>query len=125
MGACHDLSGLATQSKTNNIFTSTLTTIGTYQVIVDTGRRYCMPGSPFTFPSVPTSVPVKTISGLNMPWGIAINSNGYMVVTECGTYCVTIFNKNIWSFGTERIKEGEFPEATISTDGNILVIDEH
>ena len=54
---------------------------------------------------------MKTITGLKMPYSIAVCDNGDIVVTEWGAHCVTIVNKEgkkVRSFGTRGRKEGQF-----------------
>ena len=75
---------------------------------------------------------MKTITGLNRPWGVAVCDNGDIVVAECGAHCVTIVNKEgkkVKSFrGTEETKEGQFTYprgVAITNDKHILVTDEH
>ena len=92
-------------------------------------------GSPFTLQMVPSPKmrgrPVKTITGLYCPWGIAVCDNGNIVVAENGSDCVTIVNKEgkkVRSFGTRGTKEGHFTSlfgVAISTDGHILTVDLH
>ena len=112
----------------------TPTTTGEHQLIVQVGG-VDISGSPFTFPVIPSSVlrgePVKTIAGLHKPMGIAVHDNGDIVVTEWGTHCVTIVNKEgkkVRSFGTRGTNEGQFTYpygVAISNDGHVLVTDEH
>ena len=78
-----------------------------------------------------SSKPVKTITGLKGPWGVAICDNGDIVVTEWGAHCVTIVNKEgekVRSFGTRGTKEGQFEYphgVAITNDEHILITDEH
>ena len=92
-------------------------------------------GSPFTLQVIPLPKmrgrPVKTITGLVEPYGIAVCGNGDIVVAESGSDCVTIVNKEgmkVRSFGTRGTKEGCFTSLSgvaISTDGHILAVDCH
>ena len=94
-----------------------------------------IPDSPFTLPVIPLpemrGEPVKIITGLKTPSGIAVCDNGDIAVAENGAHCVTIFNKKgqkMRSFGTKGKKEGRFTlphGVAISNDGHILVTDEH
>ena len=74
--------------------------------------------------------PVKTITGLNRPYGIAVCDNGDIVVTEWSAHCVTIVNKEgkkVRSFGTIGTKEGQFTYprgVAITNDEHILVTDD-
>ena len=91
--------------------------------------------SPFALQVVPLPEmrgrPVKTITGLVEPRGIAICDNGDIVVAESGSGFVTIMNKEgkkVGSFGTRGTKEGHFTGpfgVAISTDGHILTVDRH
>ena len=92
-----------------------------------------VPGSPM---SIPVSVPpekrgtaVKTISGLRGPSGVALTDDGLVIVSESGTNCITILDKEgkkIRSFGFEGTERGQlrYPEGVaISSKGTILVAD--
>ena len=78
-----------------------------------------------------SSKPVKTITGLKMPHGIAVCDNGDIVVAEYLGHCVTIVNKEgkkVRSFGTRGTKEGQFTNprgVAITNDEHILVTDKH
>ena len=77
--------------------------------------------------------PVKTITGLERPYGIAVCDNGDIVVAEYSAHCVTIVNKEgekVRSFGTRGTNEGQFTYphgvyVAITIDEHILVTDEH
>ena len=90
-----------------------------------------IPGSPFTLSPETRGKPVNIISGLNIPYGVAITKNDEIVVAEKGSHCITILNKvgkKVKSFGTKGTKEGQFTNlrgVAISHDGCILVTDEH
>ena len=105
------------------------------QLIVQVGG-VDIPDSPFTLPVIPTpemrGKPVKIITGLNRPCGIALSQNGNIVVAECGAYCITILNKEgikVRSFSAKGTKEGHqftLPGGVAFTnDGHILVTDDH
>ena len=82
-----------------------------------------------------TDKPVKTITGLKSPWGMAVCKNGDIVVIEYSAkqqyYCVTIVNKEgmkVGSFGTEEknMHLVALSGAAITNDGcHILVTDNH
>ena len=78
-----------------------------------------------------SSKPVKTITGLKGPYGIAVCDNGDIVVAEYAAVCVTIVNKEgekVRSFGTKGTKVGQFTNprrVVITNDEHILVTDEH
>ena len=66
------------------------------------------PGSPL---SIPVSIspkmrgiPVKSITGLNKPWGIDVTDDGLIIVSEFDGHCITILDregKKINSFGSK------------------------
>ena len=90
-------------------------------------------GSPFSvtvkLPVRELGTPVRSINGVNQPWGVAINQQGHVVVVENGGKCVSIFNSNgekIRSFGSGGSGHGQFSlpyGVAIDDDGNILVAD--
>ena len=77
------------------------------------------------------SLPVRTVTGLNRPYGIAFNSHQEMIVSECGSHRLSIFDirgQKIRTFGSH----GDSPEqmihpAGIATDDtdNIYVSSDH
>ena len=98
------------------------------QLVVQVGGMD-IPESPFNLPVIPLpemrGEPIKIITGLNAPSGIAVCDNGDIVVAETGAHCVTIINKTgqkLRSFG------GQFTSphgVAISNNGHILVTDKH
>ena len=91
-------------------------------------------GSPLNIPvSVPPEkrgTPVKTISGLRGPTGVAVTDDGLLIVSERGGHCITILDKEegkkIRSFGSHGTGRGQLrkPEGVaISSKGTILVVD--
>ena len=92
-----------------------------------------IPGSPVSVPvSVPPEMrgtPVKTITGLNRPTGVAVTDDGLVIVSEWYGYCITIFNregKKIKSIGTKGYLRGQLdrPEGVaVTSKGTILVSD--
>ena len=90
-------------------------------------------GSPFPvtvkLPVQKLGTPVKTIGGLDKPWGVAINQSGNIVVTESGNHRISIFSsagEKIKSFGSLGSSNGQFnrPEGVVvDGDDNILVVD--
>ena len=90
-------------------------------------------GSPFSvtvkLPVRELGTPVRSINGVNGPWGVAINQQEQVVVVEYGGNCVSIFNSNgekIRSFGSRGSGHGQFESpcgVAIDDDGNILVVD--
>ena len=73
--------------------------------------------------------PTKIIKGVSEPWGVAVRSNGEIVVAEWGDHCVSIFDHNgkkIRTFGTYGSAQGQFNHScgvAIDSAGNILVAD--
>ena len=94
-----------------------------------------IPGSPMSIPvSVPPekrSTPVKTISGLRGPSGVAVTDDGLVIVSERDADCITILDregKKIKSFGSEGTERGQLSNpkgVAISSKGTILVADSY
>ena len=90
-------------------------------------------GSPFRVavksPVEKLGTPIRTIGGVNYPWGVAINQKGEVVVTECDGHCVSVFSpsgEKIRSFGKLGSGPGQFDaprSVSIDSDGDILVAD--
>jgi tripartite motif-containing protein 2/3/tripartite motif-containing protein 71 len=90
-------------------------------------------GSPFPvtvkLPVEKLGTPIKTISGVKDPWGVAICSKGNIIVAEYNGHCISIFNpkgEKIKSFGSQGSGHGQFnnPAGIAVDDGdNILVAD--
>ena len=89
-------------------------------------------GSPFSvtvkLPVRELGTPVRSINGVNKPWGVAINQQDQVVVVEYGKSCVSIFNstgEKLRSFGSGGSGHGQFNSpygVAIDDDGNILVV---
>ena len=92
-------------------------------------------GSPMSIPiSVPPEkrgTPLKTISGLRGPSGVAVTDGGLVIVSERDCDCITILNKEgkkIRSIGSHGSGKGRLnnPEGiAISSKGTILVADSY
>ena len=73
--------------------------------------------------------PIRTIGGVEKPWGVAINQKGEVVVTEYGGHCVSVFSpsgEKVRSFGTQGSGPGQFHgprSVAIDSEGDILVAD--
>ena len=90
-------------------------------------------GSPFAvvarFPIQKLGTPIKTIGGLNRPWGVAVNQRGNIIVAENGGHCISIISpsgEKIRKFGSEGSAQGQFNEprgVAVDGDDNILVVD--
>ena len=90
-------------------------------------------GSPFPvtvrIPVQKLGTPIKTISGLNTPWGVAVNQRGEIVVAESDENGVSFFSqagKKLRSFGSYGSGQGYFSGTcgvAVDNDGNILVSD--
>ena len=93
-----------------------------------------IPDSPFTLTVMPLpemrGKPLRTITGLNEPWGMAVCNNGDIVVTESKSHCVTILSKEgkkVRSFGTQGTQEGQFthPHGVAVSNDHIFVVDNY
>ena len=90
-------------------------------------------GSPFSFafkrPLEKLGTPIKTIAGIDQPWGVAISSRGNIIVAERGGNRVSIFNpegKKIQSFGSQGSGPGQFNcpmGVAVDDEDNIVVAD--
>ena len=90
-------------------------------------------GSPFPvtvkIPVQKLGIPVRSIGGMNAPWGVAINQKGDVSVVEYGGNCVSIFNskgEKVRSFGSGGAGNGQFNQprgVAINDNGDILVVD--
>ena len=90
-------------------------------------------GSPYPIAVTPSleslQKPAKVLRSLNKPYGIAVNSKGYMIVAERGKYCITVLSpegEKILSFGTQGLGNGQFKfpcGVTVDQDDNIYVVD--
>ena len=92
-----------------------------------------IPGSPL---GIPVSIspkmrgnPVKSITGLNRPWGIDVTDDELMIVSEYGGRCITVLDregKKIKSFGSLGSGRGQFKYPTgiaVTSSRTILVGD--
>ena len=90
-------------------------------------------GSPFSvavkLPIYKLGTPMLSIGGLSRPWGVVINQNGEVLVTEWSGHCVSVFRpdgERLRSFGTHGSGWGQFQcpaGIALECDGNILVGD--
>ena len=89
-------------------------------------------GSPFPvtakMPVEKLGTPIRTIDGLNRPWGVAINKKGEMIVTEFCGHCITVFSpsgEKLQSFGTHGSDLGQLHNprgVAVDGKGNLLVL---
>ena len=90
-------------------------------------------GSPFAvlakLPIQKLGTPIRTIGGLNGPWGVAVDERGQIVVVECSGNCVSILSasgEKIRTFGVRGSAPGQFTDprgVAIDCDGNLLISD--
>lgn len=90
-------------------------------------------GSPFPviakLPVRELGTPVRTIDGLNTPWGVAVNKRGEILLVERSGNLVSIFSltgEKIRSFGSQGSGQGQFNVpcgVAVDGDQNILVVD--
>ena len=90
-------------------------------------------GSPFPvtvkLPVKKLGTPVRVISGLSNPWGVAVNQRGEIIVAESSGHRISIFSptgEKLQSFGSRGSGQGQFygPRGVaVDDDGNILVVD--
>ena len=108
------------------------TSRGRHQLHIKVKGEY-IKGSPFSvavkLPVKELGNPVRTITGVNQPWGVAVNQRGEVVVAEDGGHCVSTFSstgEKIRSFGSRGTGHGQLNSpfgVAIDDDGNILVME--
>ena len=106
--------------------------IGRHQLHIKIDNKH-IKASPFTV-TVKRQIeklgnPIKTITGLNEPWGVAVNKKGEIIVVESGAHHVSMYSRageKLRSFGSKRRGNGQFSGprgVAVDDDGNILVTD--
>ena len=90
-------------------------------------------GSPHTVVARPSlqslGKPVRTITSLQKPWGIATDSKDRIIVAESGANCISILTQQghkIQSFGSKGNKNEQFSQPfgiAVDTNDNIFVVD--
>jgi tripartite motif-containing protein 2/3/tripartite motif-containing protein 71 len=90
-------------------------------------------GSPFTvtvnMPVKKLGAPIKTISGVKYPYGMAINQREEIIVAERYGHCISVFSptgEKFGTFGSLGSGPGQFSGprgVAVDDDGNILVAD--
>ena len=108
------------------------TSLGRHQLHIKVEGEH-IKGSPFPvtvrLPLKKLGIPVKTISGMKKPWGMAFNHRGEILVVERYGHCISIFSptgEKLRSFGSEGSGPGQFngPRGiAVDDDDNILVTD--
>ena len=83
-------------------------------------------------PYLDNITPVRTITGLNHPWGVAVSDDNHAIITERNGHCVTILDregKKVKSLGGEggsgNVKFSNPRGVAITPDKFILVSDNH
>ena len=83
-------------------------------------------------PYLDSITPVRTITELNNPWGVAVSDDGHVIVTERNGHCVTILDnegKKVKSFGGKggrgNVQFSRPIGVAITPDNFILVSDNH
>ena len=120
----------AVQKKVKNKYTISYqpTHRGRHQLHVKVGG-VCIRGSPFAVIAVKNlNTPIKTIGGVNHPWGVAVSQGGKIILAEHSGNCISIFSprgEKITTFGRKGSALGQFREPRgVAVDGNgILVAD--
>ena len=109
------------------VFTPLTRGIHQLHVTVNGGN---IPGSPVSVPvTVPPNMrgtPVKTITGLNEPRGVAVTDDGLVIVSEAEGHCITILDSEGRKIGTQGEGRGQLqhPQGVVITSkGTILVAD--
>ena len=106
---------------------------GRYLLHIKVEREH-IKGSPFPvtvrLPVQKLGTPIKTISGVKYPWGVAVNKRGEVIVAEAiSGHCVSIFSptgEKLRSFGSQGSGHGQFNDprgVAVDDGGNILVVD--
>ena len=107
------------------------TSRGRHQLHIKVEEEHII-GSPFVVlvkqPLEKVGTPSKTITEINQPCGVAINSKGNIIVVETGGCCISIYSPRvkIKSFGSGGSGPGQFNEpagVTVDDEDNILVAD--
>ena len=108
------------------------TSIGRHQLHIKIDGKH-IKRSPFAVtvrrPIEKLGTPIKIITGLKKPWGLAVNKKSEIIVVETGADCVSIFScsgEKLRSFGSCGSGQGQFScprGVAVDDDGNILVAD--
>ena len=105
------------------------TSRGRYQLHIKVEGDH-IKGSPFPVTVMrKLNTPIKTISQINGPWGVAIKQSGEIVIAERHSHCISILNpdgRRLRSFGSRGLEPGQFTKLSgiaVDDDGNILAAD--
>ena len=106
--------------------------IGSHQLHIKIDGKH-IKASPFAVtvkrPIEKMGTPIKIITGLKKPWGVAVNKKGEIIVVEYGAHRVSVYSRageKLLSFGSKGSGFGQFngPRGVaVDDDGNILVAD--
>ncbi len=105
---------------------------GRYQLRVLVGGQHII-GSPYSFVVKPTAdqfnQPLRSITKLNSPRGVAINKKNQIIATQETAHTVTVYGrkcKKVLAFGSPGTEPGQFNQPTgvaVDDEGNIYVAD--
>lgn len=105
-------------------------TRGRYRLEIKIDGKH-IKGSPFSvivkLPVHKLGSPIKIISGVKEPWGIAINQNGEIIVAEDSNHRVSVYSpkgEKLLSFDSQDSQCGKIDRprgVAVDDDGNILV----
>ena len=82
-------------------------------------------------PYLDNITPVRTITELNCPWGVAVSDDGHVIVTESNNHCVTILDnkgKKVKSLGGEGGSgnaEFSYPHGVAITPDNFILVSDN
>ena len=85
--------------------------------------------SPFTVVALrKLEAPTRTITGLNNPWGVAVNNRGQVIISEQSGHCISVYSsgKRIRSFGQKGSAPSQHQRpcgVAVDRADNILVVD--
>ena len=77
-------------------------------------------------PYLAKNTSIRTIDGLNKPFGVAVNDDGRVIVTEWNSNRITVLDREVKSFTSGRNIKFFYPRGVaITPDNFILVTDDH
>lgn len=105
---------------------------GRYRLHIKIDNKH-VKGSPFIvtvkLPVHKLGTPIKTISGVREPWGVAVNQRGEIIVAEDSSHCISIYGpkgEKITWFDSQDSGYGQIDRprgVAVDDDGNILVVE--